>query len=72
MQIQEQGEFVSDLQCTGGLENACSWFLSLVEITRKRLRQVPSLEDTSNPCFDLTLLPLFCKLCSGSMLDLQP
>ena len=55
--IQEKGDTVTDLQCTGGLENDWSRLLSLAEGARKRLGEVSSLEDASKWDFDLTLFP---------------
>ena len=56
----------------GGLENACFGLLSLVETARKRLGQIPGLEDASKWDFDLTLFFDFFESDSCSAPDFKP
>ena len=63
---------MNDVQRLGGSANVWFCLLSLVEVSRKRLRQVSSLETASRLDFDLTLFWCFWKLCSCSPTDLQP
>ena len=69
---QEHSHVTNDLQCIWKLENAWFELVSLVEMARKRLGQVSSLEIAFMPDFDLTLFSGFCKFGSHSMLALQP